>query len=645
MNDVRPLMVFDGDCGFCRSWIARWRRITGDRVDYAPFQRVAADHPEIEPARFAEAVHLRAPDGTWTRGAAAVFGALAAAPRGGAWLDLYRHVPPFAALAEWAYRLVARHRDFSTKATRLVWGEHVVPPGEAVTVALFLRGFGLVALTAFLSLGVQVTGLVGHDGVLPAADLLAAARDQLGAGAPWALPTLAWLGPSDALLRGLCWAGAGASVLLALGLLPVASLLTILVSYVSLVNVGRDFLEFQWDGLLVETAVAALLLAPAFLRLRPARDPSPPRVSLWLARWLLFRLMFSSALVKLRSGDPTWRSLTALRFHYQTQPLPPWTAWYAHHLPAGFQAFSAATMFAIEGLVPFLVLAPRRIRFAGAFAMIGLQLLIALTGNYGFFNLLAVLLCVPLFDDAFWPPWLGRLVGAPREPWPGEAMQVARGPSPLHRFVRRPLAVALVLVGLVPLWGTIGLSMRTLGPLAYAYAATMPFRLVNPYGLFAVMTTERREIVIEGSDDGATWKEYAFRWKPGALDRRPRFVTPHMPRLDWQMWFAALGDVRGNYWFVSLCDRLLRGSPPVLALMGPDPFPSAPPRFVRAVLYRYEFTTAGQRRATGAWWRRERLGLYLPAITLEQGRLAPAAIPDEPPAPPPGGTPGAPPGS
>jgi hypothetical protein len=168
--------------------------------------------------------------------------------------------------------------------------------------------------------------------------------------------------------------------------------------------------------------------------------------------------------------------------------------------------------------------------------------------------------------------------------------------------------------------------MRALGPLAYAYAATMPLRLVNPYGLFAVMTTERREIVIEGSDDGTTWKEYAFRWKPGALDRRPRFVAPHMPRLDWQMWFAALGDVRGNYWFVSLCDRLLHGSPPVLALLGPNPFPAAPPRFVRAVLYRYEFTTGEQRRATGAWWRRERLGLYLPAITLEQGRLAPAEM-------------------
>ncbi len=629
MDSERALMVWDGDCGFCRGWIARWRRITGDRVEYAPYQQVAERFPEIPRAEFARAVHLRRVDGTWTRGAEAVFAALALAPGGarfGAWL--YRRVPPFAAASEWAYRIVARHRPFFTRVTNLVWGEHVVPPGEAVTVALFLRGFGLVALAAFVSLGVQVVGLLGKDGVLPAADFLAAARAQLGPGASLALPSLAWLGPSDAMLQALCWAGAAASVLLALGILPLASLLTIAITYISLGNVGRDFLEFQWDGLLIETAVVALFLAPAFLRLRPARDPAPSRMGLALVRWLLFRLMFSSAVVKLASGDPTWRGLTALRFHYLTQPLPTWVAWYAHRLAPTFQSFSVVMLFGIEGLAPFLVLAPRRIRFAGAWTLIALQLLIALTGNYGFFNLLAILLCVPLFDDAVWPRWLARLVGAPRDLAPSEPL---RGPGSLaHRFVRRPLAIALVPVGLVPLWGSLGLPMRTIVPLPYAYALTTPFRIVNPYGLFAVMTTERREIVIEGSDDGVTWREYGFRWKPGALDRRPAFLAPHMPRLDWQMWFAALGSLRENLWFLTLCERLLQGSPPVLRLLGTNPFPHAPPRYVRATFWRYRFTTPAERRAEHRWWEREPLGLYAPPLTLEGGRLAPANLPGAP---------------
>jgi len=629
MDSSRALMVWDGDCGFCRGWIARWRRITGDRVEYAPYQQVAERFPEIPRAEFARAVHLRGVDGTWLRGAEAVFAALALAPRGaGFWLWLYRHVPPFAAASEWTYGLVARHRPFFTLATHVVWGEHVVPPGESLTIALFLRGFGLVALAAFVSLGVQVVGLLGRNGVLPAAELLTAARAQLGPGASLALPSLAWLGPSDAMLQALCWIGAAASVLLALGFLPIASLVTIAITYVSLCSVGRDFLEFQWDGLLIETAVVALFLAPAFARLRPGRDPAPSRMGLALVRWLLFRLMFSSAVVKLASGDPTWRGLTALRFHYMTQPLPTWTAWYAHHLAPSFHALSVVILFVIEGLAPFLVLAPRRIRFAGAWALIGLQLLIALTGNYGFFNALAILLCVPLFDDAVWPRWAARLVGAPRDLAP---LDPPRRPDSLaHRWVRRPLAIALVLVGFVPLWGSLRLPMTAIVPLPWAYALTTPFRIVNPYGLFAVMTTERREIVIEGSDDGVTWREYGFKWKPGALDRRPAFLAPHMPRLDWQMWFAALGGVRDNLWFLMLSERLLQGSPPVLRLMGTNPFPRAPPRYLRATLWRYRFSTAAERRRDHRWWEREPLGLYAPPLTLADGRLAPADLPSSP---------------
>ena len=629
MSPDHPLLVWDGDCEFCRRWVERWRRLTGDRVEYAPHHRVADRFPEIPTAEFQQAVHLREPDGTWTRGAEAVWRTLAHAPGGGAWRWLYEHVPPFAAASEAAYRLVANHRPFFLKLTKLVWGEHLVPPGERTTIALFLRGFGLVSFAAFASLAVQVVGLVGRDGVLPAAEFLAAVRERYGAGVVWALPTLAWLNAGDAMLQALAWGGAAASLLLAFGLLPGPSLLAILAGYLSLTTVGRDFLLFQWDGLLIETALVALFLTPWRLRLSAARDPEPPRSSLALVRWLLFRLMFSSAVVKLASGDPTWRHLTALTFHYQTQPLPTWTAWFAHHLPAGFQAFSAAGMFAVEGLAPFLVLAPRRIRFLGAFALIGLQSLIAATGNYGFFNALAILLCVPLFDDGFWPRGLAPRHDAAAPPRP-------RSRSLAHRFLRRPLVIVIFLVGLVPLWGSLAWPMRALGPLPFAYGLLAPFRVVNPYGLFAVMTTERREITLEGSDDGVTWRAYGFRWKPGALERRPEFTGPHMPRLDWQMWFAALGGPRENAWLLYGCERLLQGSRPVLGLFGANPFPHAPPRFVRATFWRYRFTTAAERRVTRAWWSREPLGLYLPPLTLVGGRLAPVedafAPPDSAPA-------------
>jgi hypothetical protein len=242
--------------------------------------------------------------------------------------------------------------------------------------------------------------------------------------------------------------------------------------------------------------------------------------------------MFSSAVVKLASGDPAWRHLTALEYHYETQPLPPWTAWYAAHWPAWFQRASAAGVLVIEGLVPLLILAPRRIRFAGAGALLALQILILLTGNYAFFNWLAILLCLLLLDDGVWPRGLRDRFASRGEARPGGAWRT---------WVARPVLVALLLLSVVPLAGTLGGPPVGRGPLEAAYRAVLPFRLVNHYGLFAVMTTERPEIILEGSDDGRSWKPYEFRYKPGDPSRRPRFVAPLEPRLDWQMWFAALG--------------------------------------------------------------------------------------------------------
>ena len=607
---LKPLLVYDGDCAFCRSWIARWRRTTGDRVEYQPSSAAAARLPEIPAREFAEAVQLVEPDGHRSRGAEAAFRALAYAPGHGFPLWLYRRVPGFAPVAEAAYRVVARHRPLFSAVTRLLWGEHVVAPGAARTNALFLRGMGVVYLAAFASLAPQIVGLIGRDGILPARDLLAAAAAQLGPSRYLALPTLAWLGSSDAMLVGLCIAGIVLAVLLVGGLAPAPCLAALWVLYLSLTTLGRDFLWFQWDSLLLEAGLIALLLAPWRWRSRARDDPEPSRGASWLARWLLFRLMVSSAFVKLASGDPTWRQLTALTYHYETQPLPPWTAWYAHHLPLAFQQFSCAVMFVIEGGVPFLIAAPRRVRFAAAAAFLFLQALIALTGNYGFFNLLTIVLLVPLLDDAVWPQ---------RRQHPHPEVPAARGATP--RALVWPAAALLAALSLVPFADTLRLPPAWLGPLPALERALAPFRTVDRYGLFAIMTTRRPEIILEGSADGLEWKAYEFKWKAGDLARRPAFVAPHMPRLDWQLWFAALSDTPRDYWYLSFCKRVLQGSRPVLALLAANPFPETPPRFLRATLYDYHFTTPAERRATGTWWTRTERGPYGPVLMLEDGRL------------------------
>jgi lipase maturation factor 1 len=612
----RPLLVFDGDCGFCRAWVTRWRHAIDDVVDVAPSQQAASEHPHIPAERFHESVVLIEPDGTPRFAAAAVFRALAYAPGRGLFWWLYSRVPGVAPLTETLYRMIARHRGVATVVTRALWGSNVLPPGERLTAWVFVRLVAVVYLIAFASLAVQINGLVGHEGILPAARFLAQVAGRFGAERFLLVPTLAWLAPSDGFLMGLGVAGMIGAVLVIVGIAPRALLIVLWALYLSLTSVGGEFLWFQWDGLLLEAGVAAVLLAPWRWLSRPADSWHPARSAVWLARVLLFRLMFSSAVVKLASGDPNWRHLTALEYHYETQPLPPWTAWYAHHLPAVFQRFSALMMFAIEGLAPWLVFAPRRLRMSAGLAFLFLQTLIVVTGNYGFFNWLTLALCVMLLDDAAWPTGLRRRVGliAPVRP---------RGTKPtLAGRVLATFVVVMIVLGFYPLLRTLQVPDRWLGPLGPAYQLVSPFRTVNSYGLFAVMTTERPEILVEGSADGVTWKPYGFRWKPGDPARRPAFVPGHMPRLDWQMWFAALDPTHPAPWFLMFEERLLEGSKPVRSLLAVDPFPASPPRYVRADLWLYHFSDATTRRASGVWWTRERRGPYVPVLTLREGRLA-----------------------
>ncbi|MGB8368127.1 MAG: lipase maturation factor family protein [Limisphaerales bacterium] len=620
----KALLVFDGDCNFCTWWVRRWQLMTGDRVDYLPAQdpRIAAQFPEIPRQQFDTAVQLIETDGSVYSGAEAVFRTLAHHSNHQWPLHGYEKSKSFANLAEWTYRLVSENRTLFSLLTRWFWGRHVEQPSNFLTRWIFLRALGVIYLIAFVSLWTQIGGLIGHNGILPAGQFIAAASQQcdargIGLERYHLLPTLCWFNASDGFLYFQCAAGSILAALLIIGVAPVPCLGLLWLLYLSLATIGRDFLGFQWDNLLLEAGFIAIFFAPLqWLPRRLSQEAPPPRIVFWLLWLLLFKVMFSSGCVKLFSGDPNWRNLTALTFHYQTQPLPTWIAWYANQLPLWFQKASCVVMFAIELGAPFLIFTPRRLRFCGGAAIAFLQILILLSGNYTFFNLLTLALCLLLLDDfalmkltplklrpAFAP--VTRLVSlATHWRWP--------------RAVTIPLAVVVIAISLFQMSLMFGARPVWFLPVAVADIWLSPFRTVNSYGLFAVMTTERREIIVEGSDDGVTWREYEFKYKPGDITRRPAFVAPHQPRLDWQMWFAALGNYRQNPWFANFCERLLQGSPEVLALVEKNPFPGHPPRYLRAGLYDYRFTSFTERRSTGAWWQREFIGEYLLPLSLPE---------------------------
>ena len=596
----RHLLVFDGDCGFCRQWVRRWGRITGDRVEYRPYQEDATRFPEIGPDRFKAKVWLIEPDGRATGGAHAVLRlyALVGEKRGLLWL--YKNFLIFAATAEAAYRLVARHREAADRVTRLLWGKIDQRPRYARMRAIFLRGLGVVYLAAFGSLAVQLDGLIGSRGILPAREFLDEFGPVLGPDRFWKVPTLLWLGASDGALHFLGWGGIAASAALIVGILPAACLAYLWAAYLSLTVVGSPFFSYQWDILLLESGLLGFLFSPWVFWLGEARG-EPSRLVVWLIRWLVFRLMFLSGLVKLASGDPTWRAWEAMKYHYETQPLPTWTSWYAHQLPAWFHKASVGFMFWAELIAPILIFGPRRLRLVGFWSMVLLQVGIMATGNYGFFNLLTIVLCLSLIEDRDWGRRDVIPVDSRHRPW----------------WRRVPLVLAAAVIVPVTAMEAIDASRVTVifpEALETLRRWVSPLRSMNSYGLFAVMTTERPEITVEGSDDGTTWTPYAFRWKPGDVDRAPRFCIPHLPRLDWQMWFAALsGDCRRERWFLAFERRLFEGSPDVLALLASDPFPDAPPRYLRARLDLARFTGRG----SSAWWRREPAGLFCPPIPAD----------------------------
>jgi predicted DCC family thiol-disulfide oxidoreductase YuxK len=595
-----PIVLYDGKCGFCKRHVERWKALSGEAIEYLPFQEHADQFPLVTKEQLGQAVHLLEPDGTITRGAEAVF-RIAALSHQRPWLLWsYDSFPGFAAISEGVYSWIASHRDLFDPIDRALFGKSTAPTSHRLTISFFLRALGVMYLIAFWSLWVQIHGLVGSNGILPVAPALEAAKHQLNWSTLFNVPTLCWMSASDGFLTFLCAGGVVMSLLLIAGVLPFLMLIGLWAFYLSLVVVGQDFLSFQWDALLLEAGFASLFLGTFQFWMNSRTMHEPSHIGIWLLRWLAFRIMFLSGMTKLVAGDMTWRDGTALNYHYWTQPLPPWTAWYMNRAPMWFTKFSCWTMFFAELVIPFFVFMPRIPRRIAFFGIVLFQFTILLTGNYGFFNILTMVLCIPLLEDAIFPRrWKRKPIVYRRQPW---------WIPPLFAVP----AVAIVLITCVAFARECEWEIKFPAFMQSMFIKSFPFRSANGYGLFRVMTKQRYEIVIEGSDDGEHWKIYEFKYKPGDVNRRPEFITPHMPRLDWQMWFAAL-DPQPPQWFMAFLTRLLEGSPQVNELLKTNPFPDHPPRYVHALLYDYHFADDPNGRA---WWNRTLLGEYVPSVQL-----------------------------
>ncbi len=507
---------------------------------------------------------------------------------------------------------------------------------------LFLRWLGFIYFSAFFSLIFQIRGLIGPQGILPASDYLQAVAHSLGHARFWYAPTLLWFSSGSHMLLALCWAGMLASVLLALSVWPRGALAVCFVCFLSFVSAAGDFSGYQSDGMLLEAGFIALFFAPPGFRPGFGAARPPSRASLFLLQWEWFRIYFESGIVKIASGEPQWRNMTAMDEYYQNGPLPTWIGWYLQHLPHWFHASTAYATLALElGLVWMLFL-PRRWRILCFFLVTPWQIGIILTANYTFLNYLVLALGFLLLDDRLllslvprrWKPCLLDRLKVDRADETRQTDAGAMEPassSKVAYFSSHPQlrAIKFSLVGLMLGWILYATTVQmiwiiwpTIKLPTAPVEALDPFRIANRYGLFAVMTRGRYEIEFQGSEDGQTWEAYPFRYKPQDPSEAPGIYAPYQPRFDWNLWFASLGSWREYPIVLSTEIQLLSDDADVLALFAGNPFPREPPRQVRAVLWQYWFTTPVEKRDTGLWWRRQFLGLYAPAITRDpDGRI------------------------
>jgi hypothetical protein len=490
---------------------------------------------------------------------------------------------------------------------------------------LFLRALGLIYYSAFFSLVFQIRGLIGPHGILPANEYLQALAENYGHTGYWYAPTLLWFSSGPHMLSGICWVGMIASLLLVLNLWPRGMLAVCFVCFLSFVAAAQEFSGYQSDGMLLEAGFIALFLAPGGFRPGWGEDSPPSRASVFLLLWECFRIYFESGVAKIRGGDPQWRNFTALDEYYQNGPLPTWIGWYMEHLPHWFHAATSFFTLALELVLVWAMFLPRRFRIACFLVMTAWQIGIILSANYTFLNYLVLLLGILLLDDqfvlAYLPSFLKKSFLATKEAKPLAQQQEERAWR--KKLGTQISALRLAVTAVMLSW----IFYATFAELVWMFkplplpttpvSALEPFRIANRYGLFAVMTRGRYEIEFQGSDDGQTWLVYPFRFKPQDPSKAPGIYAPYQPRFDWNLWFASLGSWRQEPIVVRTEQNLLRGDADVLSLFAANPFPHAPPKQVRAVIWQYWFTTPAEKSSQGLWWRRQLLGLYAPILERE----------------------------
>jgi hypothetical protein len=460
-------------------------------------------------------------------------------------------------------------------------------PSYWLTRFWFQRGLGFIYFIGFLILLNQFRALCGARGLLPARLFLK--RVDF-----WDAPSVFWIHSSDTFLWALAVLGLLLSIAAltglsdAFGLLPSAATWGLLwLLYLSYVNIGQTFYGFGWETLLLETGFLAIFLGPS--------RAAPPVIVIWLLRWVLFRLMFGAGLIKIR-GDECWRDLTCMKYHYETQPMPNPLSWYFHQLP--MWSHKAAVLFThfVELVVPFAYFGPRAFRHGAGILTIAFQVTLILSGNLSWLNYVTIVIAVACFDDSLLPS-LMKLPAVGAGGFPASVTYVLAG-----------------LVGVLSIRPVINLFSES----QMMNASFDSLHLVNTYGAFGSITRTRYEVVIEGTDDAVLtpqtrWREYLFKGKPSEVGRMPPVVSPYHLRLDWQMWFAAMGSYQHHPWILNLIAKFLQGDAAVLGLIRQNPFPDHPPRYVRAELYEYHFAEKG----SPDWWARRRVESYLPALSLD----------------------------
>jgi lipase maturation factor 1 len=475
------------------------------------------------------------------------------------------------------------------------WLTSLTRPADQMQLTgwLFLRLLALIYFIAFLSLGGQIAGLAGPQGILPFERHLSQVETNLGQPVTWLwLPNLFWwTGAGDLALQAVAYLGAALSLPLLLGRGERPLLILLFLLYLSLYHAGQVFTNFQWDTLLLECGFLAIFL-----------PGGANRLLIFLFEWLLFRLRFMSGFFKLFSGDPSWAGLTTLNHYFETQPLPHIGAWYAHQLPDWLLKSGVVLTLFSELVVPLFIFLPRPFRYAAAGITVLMQLLIMATSNHNFINLLTIALCLFLLGDRLvervLPQGIQRRIEERRQR-PGRV---------------KPLLVTLAFLLIVPA-SLIGFTQRIgneplPAPLLSLYDSVRRFGIGNIYHIYPTMQTQRQELIIQGSMDGKAWRSYAFKYKPGDPTRRPPFNIPQQPRLDWMIWFVPTQQPIQMYWFGKFMRRLQQGSSSVTGLLADNPFPEQPPSYLRVLAYRYEFTHAQEREKSHAWWNITYLGEF-----------------------------------